>query len=325
MIDGHIHYADSLQSERLQYIIDTYKLTGVALQCIPKGGKNPVEQDAFSFKKQTNIPVYVFGGLDRRIYSLSKDEMSIRLTEEINRLMDMGCTGIKMLEGKPNVRKEFSIPDFDDDVWEKYWDTLEKLQIPVYMHVNDPEEFWDENKVSSYAKQAGWFYDDTYINNEDQYKQIEEVLKRHSKLRILFPHFFFLSNYLERLSHIFEQFPNVYTDITPGIELYYNLSDQAEQAKKFFIQYQNRICFGTDIGARSLIYDEPIPLSIEESHARIRLATRFLEEEGDYILYPDGYYFTEEKERMMHGLGLSKQILNKIYYENFLTFILSDE
>lgn len=324
MIDGHIHYADSLQKERLQYIIDTYELSGIAIQCIPKGGKLPVEEDAFSFKKHTNIPVYVFGGLDRKIYSLEKKQMKRALPEEVKRLIKMGCTGIKMLEGKPNVRKEYSIPDFDETVWEEYWDTLEKLQIPVYMHVNDPEEFWDENKVSSYAKQAGWFYDDTYVRNEDQYRQMEEVLKRHPDLRILFPHFFFLSRYLDRLSWIFEHYPNVYTDITPGIELYYNLSEQKEQAINFFTRYQDRICFGTDIGARSLIYEDPIPLSIEESRSRISLVTRFLEEKGAYILYPDGYYFTEEKERTMHGLGLSEEILDKIYCTNFLRFISID-
>ena len=57
MIDGHIHYAESLEAERLQYIIEAYGLSGVALQCIPKGGKIPVEEDAFSFKRQSSVPV----------------------------------------------------------------------------------------------------------------------------------------------------------------------------------------------------------------------------------------------------------------------------
>ena len=146
MIDGHIHYAESLEAERLQYIIEAYGLSGVALQCIPKGGKIPVEEDAFSFKRQSSVPVYIFGGLDRRIFSLSPGQMAEALPGEIDRLMTMGCDGIKMLEGKPNVRKEYPVPDFDDEIWEEYWDVLEKRQIPVYMHVNDPEEFWDESR-----------------------------------------------------------------------------------------------------------------------------------------------------------------------------------
>ena len=98
MIDGHIHYADSLEAERLRYIIEAYGLSGVALQCIPKGGKIPVEEDAFSFKRQSSVPVYIFGGLDRRIFSLSSGRMAEALPSEIDRLMTMGCDGIKMLE-----------------------------------------------------------------------------------------------------------------------------------------------------------------------------------------------------------------------------------
>ena len=78
-------------------------------------------------------------------------------------------------------------------------------------------------------------------------------MKRHPRLRILFPHFFFLSKDLGRLAAMLDQYPNVHTDVTPGIELYFNLSDQEKEAKAFFAKYQNRICFGTDIGADSLI------------------------------------------------------------------------
>ena len=88
-----------------------------------------------------------------------------------------------MLEGKPNIRKYYPIPDFDQSVWEDYWAYLEQEQISVYMHVNDPEEFWDASQVTEFAKKAGWFYDETYVNNEDQYRQMQNVLERHPKLR----------------------------------------------------------------------------------------------------------------------------------------------
>lgn len=320
MIDGHIHYAESIEAERLNKIIEAHRYTAVALQCIPKGNKYPVEEDAFRFRQQSPVPVYIFGGIDRSVYRLSKNRMSEGIVSEAIRLMNMGCDGIKMLEGKPNIRKMYPIPDFDDEIWGDYWAMAEEQQIPICMHVNDPEEFWDENLVSEYARQVGWFYDRTYVNNEEQYRQVLNVLERHPDLRIVFPHFFFLSKNLKRLSKILDSYPNVYIDITPGIELYYNLSDQQEEARRFFDIYQDRLCFGTDIGARSVIYEEKIPLSMEESESRINLVTRFLEEEDDYIMYPDGYYFTAEKERLMHGLGLPSEILQKIYEDNFMRF-----
>lgn len=320
MIDGHIHYAEYLGEDRLNQVIEQYGFSGIALQCIPTGRGDAVEKDAFRFQKQSKVPVYIFGGIDRNVYWLSEEELGKALPAEAKRIMRMGCCGIKMLEGKPNTRKAYPIPDFDREVWEDYWALLEERQIPVYMHVNDPAEFWDESKVSEFAKKAGWFYDESYVNNEDQYRQILTVLERHPKLRILFPHFFFLSQELERLAKILERYPNVQIDLTPGIELYDHLSEQQEKAIVFFEKFQDRICFGTDIGARAVIAEEPRRLSMEESESRIRLITRFLETKGDYVLKPDGYYVAGEHDRLMHGLGLSEKLLDKIYEKNFLAF-----
>lgn len=321
MIDAHIHYAASLGSERLNAMIEEQNLNGVALLCIPKGGVIPVEQDAFSFKAVCPVPVYIFGGLPRNIYADTPLSFEERVDREVSRLLTLGCTGIKMLEGKPDVRKNHPVPDFDDEVWENYWSRLEEEQLPIYLHVNDPEEFWDASAASDYVKKAGWLYDDSFINNEAQYTQMLHVLERHPRLRILFPHFYFMSQQLERLSKIMDAFPNVRIDVTPGIELYYNLSAQISDARRFFNTYQDRIIYGTDIGARALIKQEPVPLSFEESSSRIKLIRTFLETDSDYILASDGCYVVERPPVVMHGLGLTPNALNKIYEENFLSFI----
>ena len=178
MIDGHIHYASMLNPRKLNELIRRENLGGVALQCIPKADDLPVEEDAFAFAAQAKVPVYVFGGLRRELYRLSEPELSDALVREAERLMDRGCAGIKMLEGKPQIRKAHPIPDFDRPVWEPYWSLLEERQIPVYFHVNDPEEFWDPEKISKHALESGWLYDETFINNEEQYRQAMEELDR---------------------------------------------------------------------------------------------------------------------------------------------------
>lgn len=320
MIDGHIHYASMLNPRKLNELIRREKLGGVALQCIPKADDLPVEEDAFAFAAQAKVPVYVFGGLRRELYRLSEPELSGALVREAERLMDRGCAGIKMLEGKPQIRKAHPIPDFDRPVWEPYWSLLEERQIPVYFHVNDPEEFWDPEKISKHALESGWLYDETFINNEEQYRQVLAVLERHPGLRIVFPHFFFFSGQLDRLRGIMEAFEEVRIDVTPGIELYYNLSGQPEAAKKFFGQFQDRILYGTDSGAGEIVRSQNEELSLEDALSRMKLIRDFLETEGTYTLYPDGYY-VKEGPRQMQGLGLSPAILQKIYETNFLELI----
>lgn len=163
------------------------------------------------------------------------------------------------------------------------------------------------------------------MNNEDQYRQMQNVLERHPKLRILFPHFYFMSRQLPRLSELLDQFENVRIDITPGSELFYNLSEDREHATRFFEKYRTGSANGSDIGARVLVAKKNRKLlSMEESRfPRIRLITEFLETKGDYPLRPDGYYISAT-DRTMHGLGLDNKMLDKIYSENFLHFIKAE-
>ncbi|MCI8582422.1 MAG: amidohydrolase family protein [Dorea sp.] len=323
MIDAHIHFSQSMGAERLKEIIKEMELEAIALLCIPKGGAVPVEEDAFAFRSSCDIPVYIFGGLSRSIYrqGMSVPEFAANADAELSRLLALGCTGIKMLEGKPDVRKAFAVPDFDSEFYDLFFNRLEREQIPLIFHVNDPEEFWDSEHVADYVKKAGWFYDSTFINNEEQYAQILRLLANHPNLKVLFPHFFFLSNRLERLAEILERYPNVRIDLTPGIELYYNLSSQQETAKQFINRYQKRIIYGTDIGARTLIRTDDVLLSLEECRSRVSLIRNFLETRGDYLLTEDGYYVVERKPTVMHGLGLSDDVLENIYRQNFLDFI----
>lgn len=323
MIDGHVHFSADMGAENLREFLKENKVHAIGLQCIPKGGAQPVEEDAFAYAADSDIPVYIFGGLNRRIWRACEQEteLSQRILTEVQNLLERGCAGIKMLEGKPDVRKNEPIPDFDAPVWELYWDFLEKQQIPVYFHVNDPEEFWNPELVADYVKEAGWFYGEGFINNEEQYGQVLRVLKRHPNLKILFPHFFFLSADLARLSGILDVYKDVRIDVTPGVELYYNLSANIQEAKAFFHKYQDRILYGTDIGARNLILLEEKPFNKKESQARIKLIRDFLEKDGEYLLVADGAYVKEREPTMMHGLGLEEGILEKIYEGNFLGFV----
>ncbi len=70
---------------------------------------------------------------------------------------------------------------------------------------------------------------------------------------MIFAHFFFLSAQLPRLAELFERFPNMHVDLTPGIEMYHNFSRNPQATRDFFLRYQERILFGTDIGAKALL------------------------------------------------------------------------
>jgi hypothetical protein len=107
----------------------------------------------------------------------------------------------------------------------------------------------------------------------------------------------------------------MHVDLTPGIEMYHNFSADLDAARDFFVKYQDRIVFGTDIGAHALLAKPGEGISFDESHERVYLIRNFLENPGEFYLPGVGYLFGDPKTPFL-GLDLPESILDKIYHKN---------
>ena len=318
ILDCHVHYGQPLKSSELLNLLNKSETDYFNLVLVPDRQFISAIVDAMVFKDIANNRCYVFSSLDVSKYYMSRLTLGSAFKKYTKFLQKMGADGIKIIEGKPNLRKGLPIPDFDKKVWDPFWKYCEESNFPILMHLNDPEEFWDINKVPSWAKEQGWSYDKTYVNNEDQYHQMLTVLRRHPNLKIIFAHFFFMSHQLERLGKILDEFPNVMIDLTPGIEMYTNFQDDIEPTRVFFIKYQNRIIYGTDIGARAVLGNQKIDAN--ECLKRAELVRKFLELDQVEV-HPDGAFVPTGKAMKIKGLKLDEESLDKIYYSNFVNFV----
>ena len=311
----HYSYADSLM-----VILEDAGIDQLGVVCTPDEQRLSLVPDALHLKAMHPEKVYVFGGLDISPLFMTPDIAGEVFAHYVDVLCDMGVDGIKMIEGKAEIRKRLPIPDFDDPVYAPYWEKLVQAQVPLVFHVNDPEAFWDAERVPEWARKMGWYYGDgTYIDNEDQYRQVLNVLDCHPDLKICFAHFFFLSGHLERLGGYLDRYPNMRIDLTPGIEMYFNFAENPQKTRDFFIKYQDRILYGTDIGARALLADREAGIETEESLARIEVVRGFLENEGPFKLTHQGFLFGG-LEASFFGIQLPGDVLDKIYYQNFMEF-----
>ena len=188
-------------------------------------------------------------------------------------------------------------------------------------HVNDPEEFWDAKRIPAFAKERGWFYGPESVQYEDQYRQVMQVLQRHPGLKIILAHLYFMSAKLQRIRDLLRRFPNVCVDLTPGIELYVNLGKiDREEVLGFFDDFQDRIMYGTDIGARCVLSSDGI-IDEAESMQRVTLCRRFLGNEGVFTVRADGNFLIGSEDVTVEILGLPEHIRQKILHDNFLNFV----
>lgn len=223
---------------------------------------------------------------------------------QAKRLLQMGFDGIKILESKPDSRKLVGL-SLSGEAYREFFEYLEEAGVPVLWHVADPPEFWDAERAPAFAREAGWIYDDSFLPWDEIIGEALDVVERHKRLKVIFAHFFFHSQSVARSQEILDAHPNVSFDLTPGIEMYINFTQNADEWREFFIRNCDRIMFGTDADefcADIMCEDEKSP-SVTVGHIR-----HFLETDERFEFWG----------RPVKGLALPQEVLMKLYCGNFM-------
>lgn len=305
IIDSHVHFVHEDLMDEMLGLMDAVPSQQFNLVCVPNRDATTHNPAAIYFKQHYPQRVFTSGALE---YRPVLDDMKHRpelLTRQVRSLQAQGFDGLKLIEGKPEVRKLLPYP-LDGSLYSELWAVVEEEQFPVVFHVADPDEFWDPKTCPDWARQSGWDYTDgSYPSKQALYTEVEHILDRHPRLKIIFAHFYFLSNELKRAGLFLDAHPAVSFDLAPHLGMYDDFSQRPEETRSFFEHYQDRIIYGTDTDTRALKrgtegyrFMRSIPILIRS----------FLEINGEFTL-PGG--------KQYQGLGLPRNVLEKIYHTNF--------
>lgn len=315
ILDAHIHLPFPSLSHDLDSALSTMHIGKVNLVSAPDPQEINHNPAVIAYKAGHPDTAFICGGLDHFSVQTNPAQMPQAFADQVTAFKSAGFDGLKLLESKPIARKMINIP-LDGPIYEPMWAKLEELGLPVVWHVADPEEFWDRETCPQWVLDSGWFYGDgTYPLKEELTAEVERVLDRHPGLHVILAHFFFLSADLKRAGAFLDAHPNACFDLTPGSEMFFNFSGRPQTAYDFFTQYQDRVLFGTDIGA-SVVGKPGQSLNLPETLGRTYVVRAFLETDQT-IAIPDGVKHWLRPDASIVGLGLSNSILNKIYQENF--------
>ncbi|OGO80175.1 MAG: hypothetical protein A2Y21_03690 [Clostridiales bacterium GWC2_40_7] len=294
MIDCHLHTYDINCIDKIGKEMKTCNLDAINILSLTSYGEEYMAQNPMCllFKAMYPEKIYCYGSLHYPLNGTLKEQSDFR--EQAERLMKLGFDGIKMIEGKPDARKRINEP-LDSTTYDKYFAFLEDERIPILYHVADPASFWDKDKVPDFAIKEGWFYGDgTYVSKETLYEEVDRILSKFPMLRVIFAHFYFMSEDLERAAKFLDKWPEASFDITPGSEMYEDFSKAPDKWHGFFTKYQDRILLGTDNICGDIFNS-------------VNILRTFLETNGKFQSFGMD----------LCGIHLDKEVLEKIYYKNF--------
>jgi len=225
----------------------------------------------------------------------------------VSSLIDLGYDGVGEMGSKP-VTRDRHMP-LDSTYYEGFWESCESEGFPVLCHVGDVEDFWHEELTPEWAKIRHWgYWKDDYPSMEELWGEIENVITNHPRLSIVLCHFLFMSPHMERLRRFLNEHRNAHIDLTPGIELIYNISRRRKDWRRFFIENNDRILFGTDIGMST---------TGPQHLARVWLLRKFLETDEEFYTPEEADDALTRYSEPFIGLSLPRSSYEKIYSSNF--------
>jgi len=158
------------------------------------------------------------------------------------------------------------------------------------------------------------FYGGDYPSYEELMKERDEVVARHPKTIFLGIHLASYPESLESAAKLLDRCPNMYVDVAARIPEIGR--HPVEKARAFFIKYQDRILFGTDI----IVTPQGLQLgSVSEKPPGLQDALRFFAIHRRYFETADRDFDhpTPIQGRWkINGINLPKPVLKKIYFDN---------
>jgi predicted TIM-barrel fold metal-dependent hydrolase len=193
----------------------------------------------------------------------------------------------------------------DDPELDPVWEKAAQLNVPIFIHVADPAEFFQPLDYKNERWLELSLYRDRRYQDRARFPSFEELMTerdhliaRHPRTTWILAHLGWHANDLARLGRMFDANPKLYAEV--GAVLY-DIGRQPRMAHEFFVKYQDRILFGKD----SYQPDEyPYYWRVFETN----------DEYFDY--YRDYHAFWK-----LYGIGLPDPVLKKLYYQNALRLI----
>ncbi len=268
-------------------------------------GEDILDAHLRHFKEAAPERFRLFGGVDWRQWPAHGDRFGEWAADRFRQQVARGAEGLKIW--KPlglHVRDQHgALVAVDDPRLDPLWAAAGELGLPVMIHVADPVAFFDPIDVynerwEELRANPDWaFTAPPFPPFLDIVNALARVVERHAATTFIGAHVGCYAENLGWVAALLDRCPNFFIDFSARLG---ELGRQPYSARRFFIQYADRILFGTDAGP-----------DLEDYH----LYYRFLETDDEYFSY-NGTEVPKQGRWQAYGLYLPDVVLEKVFWAN---------
>ncbi|MCB1022382.1 MAG: amidohydrolase [Acidobacteria bacterium] len=317
-IDFHVHASSLKERKDYEALVKVMDSVGLAAICNMDGGFGEAFDKNMELVKGYEDRVLHFARVNWE--GINEPGWSEKAAAELERCFDKGAHGLKISKklGLELQNSDGSYIQTDDPRLDAIWQACARRKKPVMMHVSDPVARFHPIGPDNERYEAGMWRDTTegnyYGTDKPGYEEIfehrEKMLQKHPDTTFVMAHVASMGWDLARVRALLDAHPNVHVEISARLQ---ELGRQPYSTRRFFLDYPDRILFGTD-GSPD-----------READPFWRPHWRFLETDDEYFDHPAQMLSPLgaplQGRWKIYGIFLPDEVLEKVYRTNALRFV----
>jgi hypothetical protein len=314
-IDAHVHLHGAADSFMAQAIHDRFRVLTINVDYPDYPAIEAQQRDAIALRKR--YPGQIAFAATISVDGFQSPDWAAGQLRHIEQALAHGAVGVKVWK---NIGLDLRDSDgryvmLDDARLAPIFDRLERDDVVLLGHQAEPLNCWlpfDRMTILSdreYFKEHPQYYmyqHPEVPSHDAQLAARDHLLRLHPKLRFDSVHLASLEWDVAEVARFLDRFPEANVDVAARMShLEYQASRDPAKVREFFIHYQNRILYGTDI---TLLPGDSAAAVAAEAHATWIEDWRFLN--GSQRMRSHDFAAS------FRGLALPKSVADKIYSSN---------
>lgn len=318
-IDAHVH-ANSESTEFIEQArADNFKLLSI----------NVDYPDFPSLEQQALIANHFFKD-NKDVFSfattfsmLGSDQLGWQeqVINTIDNAMKNGAIAVKVWKniGMDFRDKNQQLVMIDDDKFNRIFSHIEQLDIPLIGHQGEPKNCWlpvsemtvnNDKQYFSEHPQYHMYLHPELPSYKDQMQARNKMLDKHPKLPFMGAHLASLEWSVDQLADFLDHYPQAVVDLAARMgQVQYQSNLDREKVRRFFIKYQDRILYATDLTQSP---DSSADEFKQQAHTKWLEDWQYLNTEQELSV--------PEVDGPVKGLALPKDVAEKVYSLNAIKF-----
>ncbi|MBU2878920.1 amidohydrolase family protein [Aliiglaciecola lipolytica] len=275
------------------------------------------EQQAIALSLTQAYPKTLYFAATFSMLNWDNPSWASAVQKRLDKALANGAKAVKVWKniGMSFRDSEQQLVMIDDAGLDPIFNHLSQLHVPVIGHQGEPHNCWlpieqmsvnNDKQYFAAHPQYHMYLHPEMPSYEAQMLARNNMLDKHPKMRFIGAHLASLEWSVDAMSEFLQRYPDATIDLAARMgQVQAQSVNDLNKVRAFFITYQDRILYATDLTHSSEAADQEFKNSVHQ---------KWLEDWR--YLNTDSEFTVPEVDGIVTGLKLPKEVIDKIYYHN---------